>query len=154
MYSNNYSIITFAYLCIPNENEWIDICEGYLENWNFPNCVGALDGKHVLIQAPPNSGSMYYNYKKTFSIVLLPACDYKYKFTLIDVGSYGSKSDSGVFTRSNMSTSLRNNTLHLPKGTAKLPGSNLQSPCFFVAFPLTENIMKPYSQRHLSVKEF
>lgn len=144
------------YLRTPTENEWKEICVGYLQNWNIPNCVGAFDGKHIHIQAPPNSGSLYYNYKKTFSILLLAACDYKYKFILIDFGSYGSESDGGVFAESNLSKSLHDNTLNLPTGTAKLPGSELQTPCFFVAddaFALTENMMKPYSKRHLSDKE-
>lgn len=88
--------------------------------------------------------------------MLLAVCDYKYKFTLIDVGSYGSESDSRIFAESNLSRLLHNNTLNLSKGTAKLPGSELQTPCFFVAddaFALTENIMKPYSKRQLNDKE-
>lgn len=62
---------------------------------------------------------------------MLAACDNKYKFTLMDVGSYGSKSVGRVFAESNMSTLLRENNLNLPKGNAKLPGSELQMPCFF-----------------------
>lgn len=143
------------FLSTPDEKEWKKMCAGYLQNWNFPNC-GAIDGKHISIQAPPNSGSLYYNYKKTFSIVLLAACDYNYKFTLIDVGSYGSECDGRVFAESNMSKLLRQNDLNLPKGNAELPGSELQMPCFFVAddaFVLTENMMKPYSKRYLNEKE-
>ena len=31
------------------EEEWIRISEEFEEKWNFPNCLGALDGKHIQI---------------------------------------------------------------------------------------------------------
>mgnify|MGYP001794717628 CR=1 FL=1 len=37
--------------------------------WSFPGCVGAIDGKHVTIQAPRLSGSEFFNYKKSFRLV-------------------------------------------------------------------------------------
>jgi hypothetical protein len=37
--------------------------EVYLK-WNFPNCEGSIDEKHIQLKFPSNSGSMYYNYKQ------------------------------------------------------------------------------------------
>jgi hypothetical protein len=62
--------------------------EFYLK-WNFPNCVGSIDGKHVWLKCPSSSGSMYYNYKHYYSIVLQGLADARYRFIAIDVGAYG-----------------------------------------------------------------
>jgi len=53
------------------EAEWKQVAEDFWQQWDFPNCIGALDGKHVHIQPPPNSGSTDFNHKDFNSIVLL-----------------------------------------------------------------------------------
>ena len=51
--------------------EWRNIAKKYEKYWNFPNCVGAINGRHVTIQCPAGGGSTYFNYKKFHNIVLL-----------------------------------------------------------------------------------
>lgn len=46
-----FTALSPIYLRIPNEEKWKKIYAGYLQDWNFPNCVGAIDGKHIQIQA-------------------------------------------------------------------------------------------------------
>jgi len=68
--------------------------------WNFPNYVGAIDGKHVKIQAPQNSCSKFFDYKHSFSVVQLALVDALCKFIVVDIGSYGRNSGGGIFAHS------------------------------------------------------
>lgn len=58
------------YLSLPTEEDWRRYANGYWRRWNIPNCLGAVDGKHIRLRCPPNSGSLYFNYKKFYSIVI------------------------------------------------------------------------------------
>jgi len=84
------------------EEEWINIANQFEAKWNFGNCIGAIDGKHVIMQAPARSGSCYFNYKKTHSIVLLAVVNSNYEFILVDIGDAGRQSDGGVFASSKL----------------------------------------------------
>ena len=68
----------------PTQERWEEIEKEFNSCWNFPNCIGAVDGKHIVITAPFNSGSLFHNYKGTFSINLLALVDANYSsFSLI-----------------------------------------------------------------------
>lgn len=115
-------------------------------------CLGAMDGKHVLIVPPPGSGSLYFNYKGDFSIVLLAVVDANLKFIYVDVGTNGRTSDGGVWGKSQLKRAMDNDQLNIP-GAKKLPGTNVFAPYVMVAddaFPLSMNIMKPFAGRNLT----
>ena len=89
-----YISIYFYYSCRSlTQSKWKEIGNEFETLWQFPHCIGALDGKHVLIRPPPNSGSYYFNYKHSFSIVLLALVDADYKFTYVNIGCNGRVSD-------------------------------------------------------------
>lgn len=72
-----YNIYTLQEQCIPKpkERDWKLIADNFQRHANFPNCDGAVDGKHIRIIKPARSGSMYYNYKTYFFIVLSAVAD-------------------------------------------------------------------------------
>ena len=62
-----------------NTRKWLEIAEKFYQQWEFPNGIGAIDGKHIVIEQPFNSGSHYRNYKGTNSIVSLTMIGSEYE---------------------------------------------------------------------------
>lgn len=44
-----YSVIKKIVLPEIIFEDWLEIAEGFNKRWNFPNCIGAVDGKHIRI---------------------------------------------------------------------------------------------------------
>ncbi|KAL3171909.1 hypothetical protein MRX96_013489 [Rhipicephalus microplus] len=131
-------------------DEWMKISQEFHERWNIPHCLGAIDGKHVTIESPANSGSMNFNYKGSFSKSLLAVCDAQYRFIYVEVGHSGSESDGGIFSRCNLQKNILQGALGLPP--VSTVGNEGPLPYFFVsdeAFPLKEHVMRPYARRTL-----
>lgn len=87
-----------------SEGEWCKIAADFEEMWQFPNCVGAVDGKHVAIVPPSNSGSFFYNYKGFHSMVLMAVVNARCEFIMCDFGTNGRVSDGGVIQNTRCST--------------------------------------------------
>lgn len=124
------------------------------QHWQFPNCLGSIDGKHVVIQAPSRSGSLFYNYKGPYSIVLLAVVDARQRFRVVDIGAYGRTSDGGTLANSNFGKVLQNGTLDLPEDSLLAGAEQLGcQPHVFVAdeaFPLQRHLMRPFPGSNLS----
>jgi hypothetical protein len=101
----------------PTEDMWKEVSQRYKYMWNFPICVGAIDGKHINIRCPIGGGSAYYNYKGTNSIGLLALVDANYKFIAVDVGAYGRNSDGNIFANSTLYKLLERGILNIPTDT-------------------------------------
>lgn len=127
------------------------ICRFY-DTWNFPNCVGAVDGKHIHIRAPDNTGSVYFNYKKTFSINLMAVASADYKFISVDIGQIGSASDSGIWEGSTFGRAWKQGEVNIPS-PVELPGTTDKMQYVIVgdeAFPLQTNLLRPFPGRDLN----
>lgn len=147
-----WQVFLATHLPIPTEEILRRSASDYWEKWNLPHCVGSIDGKHVRIKCPANSGTMFYNYKQYFSIVLQAIADANYKFITIEVGAYGKQSDGGIFQSSQSYSLLKNGQFNLPQ-TTSLPDSDIQFPFYIIgdeAYPLTNFLMRPFPRRQLS----
>ncbi|XP_063791580.1 uncharacterized protein LOC134947337 [Pseudophryne corroboree] len=140
-------VLQDQYLKLPaSTSEWQAVAEEFATTWHFPNCGGAIDGKHARINPPASSGTLYFNYKGYFSIVLMTVVNANYEFIFIDVGKNGRASDGGSLENSTFYERLTTKTLNLLSREQTQHGLNF----VFVAdeaFALHENIMKPYPQK-------
>lgn len=97
------------------ETEWKAVATQFEERWNFPNCLGTVDGKHVQIVPPPNCGSFFWNYKGINSLVLMAIANANYEFIMVDFGANGRLSDVGVIEYTSFFRKLINNELNIPQ---------------------------------------
>ena len=141
------------YLAVPSATEeWLAISERFFERWDYPNRIGAVDGKHIPMQPPPGSGSEYYSYKHTHSIVLMVVAGPDFECIYTDVGINGRVSDGGVWNVCTVAKTLEKNELSVPAPSC-LPLGVKCVPYVFVGddfFALKSHMMKPYPQSGLS----
>ena len=149
-----WDALASIHLPVPSKAEWHSIAEDFYVRWNFPNCIGAIDGKHIMIQCPNNSGSLFFNYKSYFSIVLLVVALADYRFVMVDIGAYGSSNASGVLNNTAPFKCLKMKKLGIPP-SKQLPNDTKEThvPHLLLgdeAFPLCCDLMQPFVRNALT----
>ena len=152
-----YTTLSPTYLKPPTSQEqWMSISKEFEEQWDLPHVIGALDGKHIRIQCPPGTGTLFHNYKGFFSMVLLALCDANYCFTLVDIGQYGSNNDSGVLSQSEMGKKFELEEMNLPSPSHQ-PGCSFDPLPYFIVgdeiFPLKKWLMRPYPGKSITEEQ-
>ena len=142
-----YDVLSPIYMQAPStENEWRHIADDFEQQWDLPHCIGAIDGKHIGIDCPKQSGSNFYNYKSFFSIIPLAVCDARYNFSLIAIGQFGPNNDSGVLKNSDFGKAFKDGYYDYP-APEDIPGCRMKEVPFFLVgdeiFPLKRSYLRP-----------
>ena len=138
--------------CPTTPDEWKELETEVRIRWNVPHVLGALDGKHVALKKPMNSGALYHNYKGFFSIVMLALVDGQYKFRWVDVGTAGCCSDAQIFNTCHLKRKIDDGSIGF-SDPAPITQGGRDVPYFILAddaFALKTWLIKPYGRRMLT----
>lgn len=119
------------------------------QEFSFPHCLGALDGKHISIWAPSHTGPEDMNYQGSFSMILLTLVDSNHNFMYADIVQ-SQNMDNKVFNESDLWLNINTDNLNLPPYIPLLGDTN-NMPYIFVtdgSFPLERHIMSPFPGYH------
>ena len=145
-----WECLKLAYVSARDNNDWIRTADEFYERTNFPNCI-AVDGKHIRMRKPNESGSQFFNYKNFFSTVFMAMAEADHCFISIEVGTYGLSSDSNVFKNSKFGKVVESNKLNIPYPRV-LPSDTegLAMPFVLVGgkvFALSDHVLQPYPNK-------
>ena len=141
--------------CPTTPDKWKELEREFRIRWNVPHALGALDGKHVALKKPKNTGALYHNYKGFFSIVMLALVDGQYKFRWVDAGTAGSCSDAQIFNACQLKRKIDDGRIGFPD-PAPITQGDRDVPYFILAddvFALKTWLVKPYGRRILPREE-
>lgn len=124
--------------------EITDKINEFEETYGIPQIVGAIDGCHIEINAPPRNHEDYYNPKQHYSVILQGIVHSSLKFIHATVGYLGSIHDSRVFRLSGLYDMAQIEQI-FSGPTRDINGVEI-GPLLAgdSAYPLTSWLMKPY----------
>ena len=132
------------FITFPLTNEEIgEKIEEFEELYGIPQIVGAIDGCHIEINAPPQNHEDYFNRKQHYSVNLQAIVDAKLKFIHATVGCPGSIHDARVLRLSGLYDFAENEQI-LGGPMRNINGTEI-GPLLAgdSAYPLTNWLMKP-----------
>ena len=147
------NVMTAKYINIPAGEHLKRIINGFLTKWDFPQCIGAIDGSHIPVIAPKEHPLDYFNRKGYHSVLLQALVDHEYRFLDIYVGWPGSVHDARVLADSSLYNKCESGNF-LPKWDRRLGNTNV--PLVILgdpAYPLRPWLMKPFSDTGLTIKQ-
>ena len=117
------------------------------ESYGIPQIMGAIDGCHIEINAPPDNHEDYFNRKQHHSVNLQGIVDSNLKFIHVTVSYTGSIHDARVLRLSGL-YELAENEQILSGPTCNINGTEIR-PLLAGdrAYPLTNWLVKPYPDR-------
>ncbi len=98
-----------------SEEEWLMKAQEFEEKWDHPLGLGALDGMHCQVQRFGHSGSLFYNFKSYFSVVLLALVDANNRLLHVDIGGACGSNNAGILQASTFQDAMQSGALNLPK---------------------------------------
>ena len=137
-----------CFITFPLTNEEIgEKIEEFEELYGIPQIVGAIDGCHIEINAPPQNHEDYFNRKQHYSVNLQAIVDAKLKFIHATVGYPGSIHDARVLRLSGLYDFAENEQI-LSGPMRNINGTEI-GPLLAgdSAYPLTNWLMKPFPDR-------
>ncbi|XP_066026359.1 putative nuclease HARBI1 [Pocillopora verrucosa] len=129
------------------------IINGFQRKWNFPQCLGAIDGTHIPIKAPLVHHADFYNRKCFHSVILQGVCDSQCCFTNVFAGWPGRAHDSRVFGRSQIGNLITEGRLISDDSNLRRVIDNHVIEPFLIgdpAYPISKHLMKNYPGSNLT----
>ena len=130
-----------------SEDEVQEAMDTFEEEYKFPQIVGAIDGCHIEINAPPENKEDYFNRKQYYGINLQGTVNSWLLFQHVAVGYPGSIHDARVLRKSGIFDLAENE--EILSARTRMVNGGLLKPMLVgdSAYPVKNWLMKPFSNR-------
>ena len=142
------------YIRMPQANALKEVVSSFASEYNFPQCVGAVDGTHIPITSPQECPADYFNRKGWHSVIMQGTVNNRGLFIDVYIGWPGRVHDARVFVNSSLFKKGRDEVL-FPNWIKKM--GNKDVPLVLLgdpAYPLLSWLMKPFTDNgHLTTQQ-